>query len=172
MHSYTDPGHKISHTSPHKYVSVNRRKGSQLSTEICYVGMQNTWESFLSGDLTWFKSLANSALYNIKLTIFKTLKHFSHHSIFKCHKKVTHLGFQLVVKLRVIEFDKAKEECSFVCNCVVLWNLFLHVLFQEGHVAQEATSEGSQQLEEQLDLRVVTSVKQQSSRSTTEYELL
>lgn len=57
----------------------------------------------------------------------------------------------------VIELYKAEEERSFVCDAVVLGDLFLHVLLQEGHIAQEATSEGSQKLKEQLNLRVVAS---------------
>lgn len=42
-------------------------------------------------------------------------------------------------------------------DAVVLGDLLLHVLLQEGHIAQEAASEGSQQLKEQLNLRVVAS---------------
>lgn len=57
----------------------------------------------------------------------------------------------------VIELHKAEEECSFVRDAVVLGDLLLHVLLQEGHIAQEAASEGSQQLKEQLNLRVVAS---------------
>lgn len=48
----------------------------------------------------------------------------------------------------VIELHEAEEERSFVCDAVVLGDLLLHVLLQEGHVAQKATSEGSQKLKE------------------------
>lgn len=41
---------------------------------------------------------------------------------------MSHLGLELIIKLWVVEFNKAKEERSFVCNAIVLWNLVLHVL--------------------------------------------
>ncbi len=59
-----------------------------------------------------------------------------------------HLCLELIIKVWVIELHEAEEECSFVCDAVVLWDLLLHVFLQEGHVAQEATSEGSQKLKE------------------------
>ena len=64
----------------------------------------------------------------------------------------TYLRFQLVVEVRVVELDEAEEQCPFLGDGVVPGNLLLHVLLQEGHVAQEATREGPQQLEQQLDL--------------------
>lgn len=70
-----------------------------------------------------------------------------------------HLGFELVVEVWIIELNKAKEEGSFVGDAVVLGDFFLHILFQEGHIAEEAASEGSQELEEQLNLGVIAPVK-------------
>ena len=66
-----------------------------------------------------------------------------------------HLGFELVVEVGVVEFHEAEEEGPFLGDAVVAGDLFLHVLLEEGHVAQEAAREGPQQLEEQLDLQVV-----------------
>lgn len=47
----------------------------------------------------------------------------------------TYLSFELVIEVRVVELDKAEEQGSFLGDGVVLWNLLLHVLLQEGHVA-------------------------------------
>ena len=71
-------------------------------------------------------------------------------------RRAPHLGLELVAEMRVVELDKAEEERTFVGDAVVLGDLILHVLLQEGHVAEEAAGEGPQQLEEQLDLGVVT----------------
>lgn len=60
--------------------------------------------------------------------------------------------------MRVVEFHEAEEQGAFLGDGVIPGYFLLHVLLQEGHVAQEATREGAQQLEEQLDLRVVTPV--------------
>lgn len=68
---------------------------------------------------------------------------------------MTYLCFELVVEVRVIEFDKAEKQGALLDDGVVPGNFLLHVLLQEGHVAQEATREGPQQLEQQLDLGVV-----------------
>lgn len=54
-----------------------------------------------------------------------------------------HLCLELIVEVRVIELNKAEEERPFVCDAVVFRDLLLHVLLQEGHVAQEAAGEGS-----------------------------
>lgn len=70
-----------------------------------------------------------------------------------------YLRFELIVEVRVVELDKAEEQGSFLGNGVVPGYFLLHIVLQEGHVAQEATRKGSQQLEQQLDLRVVTPVE-------------
>ena len=55
----------------------------------------------------------------------------------------------------VVELHEAEEEGPFLGDAVVAGDLLLHVLLEEGHVAQEASREGPEQLEEQLDLQVV-----------------
>lgn len=69
---------------------------------------------------------------------------------------VSHLGLELVAEVRIVELDEAEKERALVGDAVVLGDLLLQILLEEGHVAQKATGEGPQQLEEQLDLRVVT----------------
>lgn len=61
--------------------------------------------------------------------------------------------------MRVIKLNKAEEKGTFLSDRVVPGNLLFHVLLQESHVAKEATSESSHQLEQQLDLWIVTSVE-------------
>lgn len=69
----------------------------------------------------------------------------------------SHLCLELIVEVRVVELHKTEEERPFVCDAVVFGDLLLHVLFQEGHVAQEAAGEGPEKLKEQLDLGVIAS---------------
>ena len=64
----------------------------------------------------------------------------------------SYLSFKLIVEVWVIELDEAEEQGPLLGDGVVLRNLLLHVLLQEGHVAEEASCEGPQQLEQQLDL--------------------
>lgn len=71
----------------------------------------------------------------------------------------TYLCFELVVEVWVVEFHKTEEQGSFLGDGVLPRNLLLHVILQKGHVAKEASSESPQQLEEQLNLCVVASVR-------------
>lgn len=71
----------------------------------------------------------------------------------------TYLCFELVVEVWVVEFHKTEEQSSFLGDGVLPRNLLLHVFLQKGHVAKEASSESPQQLEEQLNLCVVASVR-------------
>lgn len=60
--------------------------------------------------------------------------------------------------MRVVKLHKAEEQSSLLGNGVVFGNFLLHVLLQESHVAEETTRKSSHQLEQQLNLRVVTPV--------------
>lgn len=71
----------------------------------------------------------------------------------------TYLCFKLIVEVGIVELNEAEEQGAFLSDGVVPGNLLLHVLLQEGHVAKEATRKGPQQLEQQLDLGVVTPIK-------------
>lgn len=78
----------------------------------------------------------------------------------------THLGFQFISKVGVIEVHKAKKQGTFLRNVVIFGNLFLHILFQERHVAEKTTGEGPEQLEQQFYIAVIPSAG--SSESTDE----
>lgn len=74
----------------------------------------------------------------------------------------TYLCFKLIVEVGIIKLNETEEQGTFLRNGVILGNFLLHILLQEGHVAQEATRKGPQQLEQQLNLRVVTPIKRES----------
>lgn len=73
----------------------------------------------------------------------------------------TYLCFKLIVEVGIIKLNETEEQGTFLRNGVILGNFLLHILLQEGHVAQEATRKGPQQLEQQLNLRVVTPIKRE-----------
>lgn len=56
----------------------------------------------------------------------------------------TYLCFQLISKVGVIKLYEAEKEGTLLSDAVIFGDLFFHILFQEGHVAEEATSEGSE----------------------------
>lgn len=60
----------------------------------------------------------------------------------------TYLCFKFIIEVGVIELNEAEEKGTFLGNRVVPGNVFLHIFLQEGHVAQEATCKGPQQLEQ------------------------
>lgn len=72
-------------------------------------------------------------------------------------KSKTHLGFQFISKVGVIEVHKAKKQGTLLSDAVIFGNLFLHVLFQECHVAEKTTGKGPEQLEQQFYVSVIPS---------------
>lgn len=56
----------------------------------------------------------------------------------------TYLCFQLISKVGVIKLYETEKEGTLLSDAVIFGDLFFHILFQEGHIAEEATSEGSE----------------------------
>lgn len=65
------------------------------------------------------------------------------------------LGFQFISKVGVAEVHKTEKQGTLLSDAVVFGNLFLHVLFQERHVAEKTTGKGPEQLEEQFYVSVI-----------------